>query len=87
LLRTLLALLGAGLAGLYLSNLGMGVLGEIPDAFPLLGNLDEVLASAVLFSCLSYLGFNVVPQRWSPREAAAKTELLDDRRPNVVESR
>jgi hypothetical protein len=84
---TSLALLGAALTGLYLSNLGFGTLGEIPDAFPLLGNLDEVLASAILFSCLSYLGINVVPNRWQSRVGPQKTELLEDGRANVVESR
>jgi hypothetical protein len=57
----------------------MGVFGEIPDALPLIGNLDEVLASAVLFSCLSYLGINVVPHRWQPG-TPPRPELLDDRR-------
>lgn len=84
-LRTMLALAGAGLAGLYLSNLGMGVLGEIPDAFPAIGNLDEVLASAILFSCLSYLGINVVPTRWAPKLGAPRTEHLEDRSSEVVE--
>jgi hypothetical protein len=83
---TLLALLGAGLAGLYLANLGFGTFGEIPDALPLVGNLDEVLASAVLFSCLSYLGINVVPNRWQPSVGRQKAELLEDRRANVAQS-
>ena len=86
-LGTSLALLGAGLTGLYLANLGFGTLAEIPDAFPLVGNLDEVLASAILFSCLSYLGINVVPSRWQPRMGPQKTELLEARRPDVAESR
>jgi uncharacterized membrane protein YkvA (DUF1232 family) len=68
---------------LYLANLGMGGIGEIPDIIPVLGNLDEVLASAILFSCLSYLGINVVPNRWSPRVPKG-SELLEDRRPNVA---
>ena len=80
-----LALLGAGLAGLFLANPGLGVFAELPDNLPFIGNLDEVLASAVLFSCLSYLGINVVPSRWSPK-APQRTELLEDRRPNVAET-
>lgn len=74
-----LALLGAGLSGLFLSNLTFGIV-EIPDNLPFVGNLDEVLVSAILFSCLSYLGINVVPSRWSPRVGAPPTELLEDRR-------
>lgn len=80
-----LALLGAGLSGLFLSNMTFGFV-EIPDNLPFVGNLDEVLASAILFSCLSYLGINVVPTRWKPRLGPEKPEALEERRPNVVES-
>jgi hypothetical protein len=79
-----LALLGAGLSGLFLSNLTFGIV-EIPDNLPFVGNLDEVLASAILFSCLSYLGINVVPTRWSPR-VPQRTEVLEDRRTKVAET-
>ena len=65
-----LALLGTGLSALFLSNLTFGIV-EIPDNLPSIGNLDEVLASAILFSCLSYLGINVVPTHWSQRVAPA----------------
>jgi hypothetical protein len=80
-----LALLGAGLAGLFLANPGLGVFAELPDNLPFVGNLDEVLASAILFSCLSYLGINVVPTRWSPR-VPQRTEVLEDRRTKVAET-
>ena len=76
-----LALLGAGLSGVFLSNMTFGFV-EIPDNLPFVGNLDEVLASAILFSCLSYLGINVVPTRWSPR----KPEAFEARRSNAIES-
>jgi hypothetical protein len=81
-----LALLGAGLAGLFLANPGLGVFAELPDNLPFIGNLDEVLASAILFSCLSYLGINVVPRRWQPGELPQRTELLEDSRPKVAKS-
>ena len=71
-----LALFGAGLAGLFLSNLTFGII-EIPDNLPLVGNIDEVLASAILFSCLSYLGINVVPSHWQQRMAAPPAKRLE----------
>jgi hypothetical protein len=61
-----LALIGAALSGVFLSNLTFGLI-EIPDNVPIIGNLDEVVVSAVFFSCLSYLGINVVPT-WSRRK-------------------
>jgi hypothetical protein len=57
---TLLALAGVLLSVLFLLNPTFGVL-EIPDNLPIVGNIDEVFASAVLFSCLGYLGVNVLP--------------------------
>ncbi len=41
----------ASLATLYLLNFTMGVL-EIPDNLPIIGNLDEVAASLLLFQSI-----------------------------------
>jgi len=51
----------AGLCGslLYLINFGAGVVEIIPDNLPIVGNLDEVVASLVLFACLRALGLSV----------------------------
>ena len=51
-----------GVAGsiLFLLNLTIGLV-EIPDNLPFIGNVDEVIVAGVLFSCLSYLGLNVLP--------------------------
>ena len=73
---TALAIVGALLSILYLANLTFGVL-EIPDNLPLIGNIDEVMASGILFACLSRLGINPVPnfRRTSqPAKASAKTK-------------
>ncbi|MEQ8851731.1 hypothetical protein [Gimesia sp.] len=53
-----LAVLGLLLSAIYLSNITMGVV-EIPDNLPLIGNLDEVFFSGVLFASLSRLGINL----------------------------
>lgn len=55
-----LALFGVLVSTLYLANFTLGVL-ELPDNLPLVGNLDEVFFSGVLFASLAKLGINVLP--------------------------
>ncbi len=43
----------------YLLNPGMGVFDLIPDNFPIVGNLDEATATAILLSCLAYFGVDL----------------------------
>ncbi len=54
------AMAGIVVSIIWLLNFTMGVF-ELPDALPIVGNLDEAAAAAVLFSCLRYLGFDVLP--------------------------
>lgn len=49
------ASLGAIVAVVYLFNPTFGVFELLPDNIPGLGNVDEVLASALLFSCVRTL--------------------------------
>ena len=58
--RKLIAVIGLVLSTLFLLNLTFGVV-EIPDNLPIIGNVDEVLASGVFFACLSQLGINLLP--------------------------
>lgn len=44
---------------IFLLNPGAGIFFEIPDNFPVIGNLDEAAAAALLISCLAYFGFDV----------------------------
>lgn len=53
-----LAIFGLMLSVLYLSNITMGII-EIPDNLPLIGNLDEVFFSGVLFASLARFGINL----------------------------
>lgn len=55
-----IAVLGVLASVFWLLNFTAGFV-EIPDNFPLVGNLDEAAAAAVLFSCLRYLGFDILP--------------------------
>ena len=50
--------LGA-LSALYLFNPTAGVIELIPDNFPIIGNLDEAAAAALLISCLAYFGLDI----------------------------
>jgi uncharacterized membrane protein YkvA (DUF1232 family) len=42
----------------YLVNPTLGMIELIPDNFPVVGNLDEAAATALLISCLAYFGFD-----------------------------
>jgi len=47
------------LAALYIVNPGAGVFELIPDNLPLVGNLDEAAAVALLLMCLRYFGIDL----------------------------
>lgn len=57
----LFAVIGALLALAYLSNPGWGVAEVLPDNIPGLGNIDEVIATTILISCLARLGIRITP--------------------------
>lgn len=56
--KLIIALIGI-LSGLYLLNPGLGIFELIPDAIPLVGNLDEGAATFLLLSSLAYFGIDV----------------------------
>lgn len=58
-MKDLLVGLAGLLALLYLLNPTLGVFEFIPDNIPLVGNLDEATASAVLISALRYFGWDI----------------------------
>lgn len=45
-------------SAVYLFNPGAGIVDLIPDNFPIIGNLDEAAATAIMISCLAYFGFD-----------------------------
>lgn len=59
LLTRLAVLVVTLLAGIYLLNPTAGVLEFIPDVIPVVGNLDEATALALLVSGLSFYGINI----------------------------
>lgn len=55
-----LIVFGVGvLAALYILNPTAGVFEVIPDNLPLVGNLDEAAAVALLLMCLRYFGIDL----------------------------
>ncbi len=54
----IIAIIGL-LSLLYIINPTAGLIEIIPDNFPIIGNLDEAAATALLLSCLSYFGIDL----------------------------
>lgn len=54
----LVGLMGA-LGAVYLFNPTAGIFELIPDNIPVVGNLDEAAAAALLISCLAYFGIDI----------------------------
>jgi len=54
----IIAILGL-LSLIYIINPTAGFIELIPDNFPIIGNLDEAAATALLLSCLSYFGIDL----------------------------
>lgn len=47
------------IALIYLMNPGAGIFEFLPDNLPIVGNLDEAGATALLLSSLAYFGVNI----------------------------
>lgn len=58
-MKSLLVLLAALLSLVYLINPGAGIIEFIPDNLPIIGNLDEATATAVLLACARYFGLDI----------------------------
>jgi Protein of unknown function (DUF1232) len=54
----IVGILGA-ISAIYLFNPTLGVFEIIPDNLPIIGNLDEAGAMALLISCLAYFGVDL----------------------------
>ena len=58
-LRKKVATFTGALAALYLLNPGLGIFEFLPDTLPLVGNLDEGLAGAILLASLQAYGIDL----------------------------
>ncbi|MEX2579028.1 MAG: hypothetical protein WD342_08215 [Verrucomicrobiales bacterium] len=63
------------LSTLYLLNPTGGFVEFIPDNFPIVGNLDEAAAAALLISCLGYFGVDIAS--WFGRKEKGKSDIID----------
>lgn len=68
------AMLGVLVSAFWLLNFTFGVI-EIPDALPVVGNLDEAAAAAMFFSCLRYLGIDILP--FGRKKRVGTREVID----------
>lgn len=59
LMKDLFVLGIAALAGLYLLNPTFGLFEFIPDALPVVGNLDEATATLLVLNALRYFGLDL----------------------------
>jgi uncharacterized membrane protein YkvA (DUF1232 family) len=64
------------LATIYILNPTAGFFEIIPDNIPLIGNLDEAAAVALLLMCLKYFGIDL-PNIFRRGEADDKTIDID----------
>ncbi len=64
------------LATIYILNPTAGLFEIIPDNLPLVGNLDEAAAVALLLMCLSYFGIDL-PNIFKRDKGDGKTINLD----------
>lgn len=58
-IKTILVFILGLIATLYLLNPTAGLFEIIPDSLPLVGNLDEAAAVALLLLCLRYFGIEL----------------------------
>lgn len=58
-MKNFLVLLLGVLSFIYLLNPGAGLFEFIPDHLPLVGNIDDALAMALLLACLQHFGIKL----------------------------
>jgi hypothetical protein len=49
-------LISGALSAVYLSNIGAGIIEFIPDNIPVVGNLDEIIATIILLRSAAFFG-------------------------------
>ncbi|MCB9033841.1 MAG: DUF1232 domain-containing protein [Chitinophagales bacterium] len=71
-LKDLTVIVAAFIAFVYLFNPGAGFIEFIPDNFPVIGNLDEAAAVAIIVSAFKYFGINFPDIFKSEERASSK---------------
>ncbi len=75
LVKEMLILALAAIAGIYLLNPTAGLFELIPDVIPFLGNLDEAGAMLILVNTAAYYGLDL--SRMYGRSAPAQRETVE----------
>ena len=65
--RRILLVIAGLFSVLYLINPGAGIFEILPDNLPLIGNLDEALATALLIGVMREFGIDLT--RWFPKKS------------------
>jgi hypothetical protein len=79
-LRDLMVLCTGIVSALYLLNFTFGLVEIIPDNAPIIGNLDEAAAAALLINCLAYFGVDIghfLKRKGTEEKPAPKTHDID----------
>lgn len=58
-IKDILVVLAGLLSLVYLANPGAGIFEIIPDNFPVVGNLDEAAACAIILAAFRYFGIDL----------------------------
>ena len=58
-LKGILIILGGIIGLIYIINPGAGIIEIIPDAVPIIGNLDEAGATLLILGALRYIGVDL----------------------------
>ena len=75
-MKSLFVIIAAILSVIYLVNPGAGIIEFLPDNLPLIGNLDEATATAVLLACARYFGLDLA--RFFGRKDEGKDDSVID---------
>ncbi len=76
-MKSLFVALAALLSAIYLLNPGFGQVEFINDLIPVIGNIDEATAMAVLIACARYFGFDLSKFLGRRHGSGAKGEVVD----------
>ena len=75
-MKNILVVITAILSALYLLNPTAGFFEIIPDNIPLVGNLDEAAATALLVACMQFFGYDIT--RFLGQKKKGKTQRSSD---------
>lgn len=76
-MKSILVILVAIISAIYLVNPGAGVIEFIPDVLPIVGNIDEATAAAILLACARYFGFDFSGFFGRRGDGASEKDVVD----------